>query len=183
MGKIIKIKGNPRLKDFIDVKPGGAEDKSKEKEVKIEGNPRLRDFVDVKSDKHKNVKKRKKEGNEEIKIKGSPPVQLALKEFYRRQGLLKEEGDMDIRDKFKNIARIPIPRTLKIPWRVKRERKMVFCKLLRLDFFTMRLVRMLSRVMGISQSDFIRRAIVSYAYFVYNLLPQADREKVDKGEV
>jgi len=188
MSKIIKIKGNPRLKDFIDVKPDGVEDKSKEKEIEIKGNPRLRDFVDVKSDKYRDVKKRKKEGNEEIKIKGSPPVQIAIKEYYRRQGLLKERLDSeeeDLRDKYKNIARVSLPRdyTYLQKTRKKRKRRMVFSKAIRFDFLTLRLVRVLSRIMGISQSDFIRRAIISYARFIYDFLPEDDKEKIEKGEI
>jgi len=166
----MKIKGNPALKQILK--------REKEGKVKIKGNPKVKELLE---------KKEKKgiRGEDNIVIKGSIPAQLAMKEYYRR---LKERGEdvngEDIRDKYKGVAKIPVPRgDWRLPVKGKRKRKMVFRKHIRLDFFTMRLVRMLSRVMGISQSDFIRRAIVSYAYFVYNLLPRDDREKVDKGEV
>lgn len=193
----VKVKGNPALKEFLErLKVDGKKERlfGEDRIVEIKGNPALKGFLEkIKGEKESEMKtereiKKEEDSIEGVKIKGSPPVQIAIKEYYRRQGLLKENLDNkeeDLRDKYKNIARVSLPRdyTYLQKTRKKRKRRMVFSKTIRFDFLTLRLVRVLSRIMGISQSDFIRRAIISYARFIYDFLPEGDKEKIEKGEI
>lgn len=166
--------------------------------MKLQGNPHLKELVGISGKKKNKIekindKKIEIEGTE--KLKGSPPVQEALKEYVRRkeerEKIKKMEGlpykvtnkvayMEDHKEKLKNVARIRVPNPHPEP-PIRIGEKKLFCmrKLgFKIDWSLLKSVKIFSRFMGISQGEFIRRAISSFIVLLKSEGVVPKREKL-----
>ena len=137
---------------------------------KIKGNPRLKEFLT-----------KEKENNKEVKLTGSPPVQQAWKEYFERKK--EKEGRSRARQRISQrissrLAKVPTPSDYKLPPVMRGIRKIykMIRKTIRLDIYSDKILQTLPKVMGISQAEFIRRAINVYAGQIMSFLGDKKNE-------